>query len=110
MRNEEGLEMKDRKEINVRKAENGYVIKTLVIKEGGSKNHIDAMIKLMRATGMYESWQEHKEEEIRRALEKMMVTPIPQKEEKEIVCSSMEEVITFMKSFFQDSPDIPISL
>lgn len=102
--------MEERREINIRKAENGYIIKTMIIRRGEAKNHIDAMIRLMRATGMYESWQEHKEEEIRRALEKMVVSPIPQKEEKEIICASMEEVISFMKNFFQDKPDIPISL
>ena len=70
------------------------------------------MINLMRTMGMYESWQEHKEEEIRRSLEKMMFTPFPEKEEKEVICASMSEVAAFLKNFFESehNPDHTIAL
>ena len=97
------------KQITVRKVENGYVIKTLVIKEGKPK-HIEGMMNLLRASGMYESWQEHKEEDIRRALEKMAILTPPEKEEKEVICKTLEEVSAFMKNFFEIDLDGPISL
>ena len=97
--------MPSKKEIYIRKAENGYILKATIIKEG-KKQNVEGMINLMRAMGMYESWQEHKEEEIRRSLEKIPAMPIPEKEEKEIICSSMAEASAFIKNFFEREPDL----
>lgn len=97
------------KEVNIRKVENGYVIRTVVLKEDKSK-HIDAMLNLLKTAGVYEKWQEHKEEDFRRSLEKMIVLPTPRREEKEVICGSMAEVMQFIKRFFEESPQDPISL
>jgi folylpolyglutamate synthase/dihydropteroate synthase len=86
-------------EVTVRKAENGYVVRASKIKE--SKANVDAMIKIMRTMGMYESWQEHKEEDIRRALQNMHGFSMPQTEEKEVICGSLHEVSEFLKKFFE---------
>jgi hypothetical protein len=100
--------MKER-EVNIRKVENGYVLKTVILQEDKSK-HIDAMLNLLKTAGVYERWQEHKEEDFRRALEKMIVLPTPQRQEQEVICSSMAEVMQFIKRFFEETPQDPISL
>ncbi|MBN2483931.1 MAG: hypothetical protein JXD21_07010 [Candidatus Omnitrophica bacterium] len=97
------------RQVTIRKVENGYVVKTVMVKQGKSK-HIDGMMKLLQASGMYQSWQEHKEEDIRRALEKMAILTPPEKEEKEVICKTLDEVSAFMKNFFEIDLDRPISL
>jgi ribosomal protein S8 len=97
------------RQVTIRKVENGYVVKTVTMKQGKSK-HIDGMLKLLQASGMYQSWQEHKEEDIRRALEKMAILTPPEKEEKEVICKTLDEVSAFMKNFFEIDLDRPISL
>ena len=97
------------RQIIVRNVENGYVVKTITVKQGKSK-HIDGMMKLLQASGMYQSWQEHKEEDIRRALEKMAILTPPEKEEKEVIFRTLDEVSSFMKNFFEINLDGPISL
>lgn len=88
------------REVKIKKVENGYVIKTTVIREGKTRS-VEAMINLMRAMGMYEAWQEHKEEEIRRSLEKMAFNPIPEREEREVICTTLSEVYDFLRKFFE---------
>lgn len=97
------------RQVTVRKVENGYVVRTITVKQGKSK-HIEGMMKLLQASGMYQSWQEHKEEDIRRALEKMSILSPEEKEEKEVICKTLDEVSVFMKSFFEANLDGPISL
>jgi hypothetical protein len=99
----------ERREVNIRKVENGYVIRAIIIKEGKTRN-VEAMINLMRTMGVYESWQEHKEEEIRRSLEKMAIVPFPEREEKEVICGSILEVSEYLKKFFESTSSEPISL
>lgn len=90
------------REVTIRQVQNGYVVKTVSSKEGKTKN-VEAMIKLMRSMGVYESWQEHQEEDIRRALQGMALPVSPEREVSEVVCQSFEEVTAFLKKFFESS-------
>lgn len=90
-----------KKEVNIKKVDNGYIIKTTVYKPS-YRHNMDAMMNLMRVMGVYEGWEEHKEEEIRRYLSQLSPHTIWEKEEKEIVCTSLKDVQRFLETFFND--------
>lgn len=89
------------RQVKIRKVSNGYVVNTVVTRPAAKKN-VESMIKLMRSMGVYESWQEHQEEDIRRALQSISGATPPEKTEKEHIFRDIDEVDAFIRNFFAD--------
>lgn len=86
------------KSIEIRKAENGYIVTTR--EHGASRDFfINGMMKLMESTGAVESWQQDKLTEIEEVLKKM---PQPQAMpvEKTHVFKTLSEAINFIYNYF----------
>jgi len=81
--------------VTIIKVENGWVVKVVEENESGYEK---AMLKLFQISGMYESWQEHKEEELRQ-LVKNIKPPFHSIEEKVFVFKQLDEAFSFARNF-----------
>jgi len=91
--------MDNKKEVYIEKADNGYIVR---IRYSDKQEYEDLMLRFFQMGGMYEKYEEHKEEELRRLIR--VIRP-PIYEEKTYIFSTLDEVVDFLKKFVGTSAE-----
>lgn len=85
----------------IEKANNGYVVKTRIVSKELPKELEDSFLKFFQMSGMYEKYEEQKEEELRRFI-RMIRFNNEFSEESSYVFSNLESVFDFIREFMND--------
>lgn len=85
----------------IEKVNNGYVVRTKTISDEIMKDQEEAFLKFLQMSGMYEKYEEQKEEELRRFI-RMFKPKTETIIENNYVFSTLKDAFDFISKFMLD--------